>query len=55
MFDILPDWTILHVVLLRVLEAELEVLSDRVDAGILFGSLPRLGLVEGDRILDLLE
>ena len=53
-FCILPDWTILHVVLLRVLEAESEVLSDCVDAGILFGFHPRLDLVEGDRILDLL-
>jgi len=54
-FGILPDWTILHIVLLRVLEAELEALSDCVDAGVLFGFLPRLDLVEGDRILDLLE
>ena len=53
-FGILPDWTILHVVLLRVLEAEFEVLSDCVEAGIFFGFYPRLDLVEGDRILDLL-
>ena len=54
-FGILLDWTILHIVLLRVLEAELEVLFDCVDAGIHFGFLPRLDLVESDRILDLLE
>ena len=50
-FYILPDWTTLHVVLLEV---ESEALSHCVDAGILFGFLPRLDLVEGDRILNLL-
>jgi len=53
-FGILPDWTILHVVLLRVLEAEFQVLSDCVEAGVLFSFYPRLDFVEGDRILDLL-
>ena len=53
-FCVLPDWIILHVVLLRVLEAESEVLSDCVQAGVLFSLYPRLGLVEGDWILDLL-
>ena len=53
-FCILPDWTILHVVLLRVPEVEFEVLFDCVDAGILFGFHPRLDFVEGDRILDFL-
>ena len=51
-FGILPDWTILHVVFLRVLEAESEVLSDCVEAGVLFSFYPRLDLVEGDRILN---
>jgi len=49
-FCILPDWTILDVVLLRVLEAGFQVLSDCVEVGILFGFLPRLDLVEGDQI-----
>jgi len=53
-FCILPDWTILHVVLVRVLEAELKALSDCVDASVLFSFHPRLDLVEGDQILDLL-
>ena len=54
MFGILPDWTILHVVLLRVLEAEFEVMSDCIEVGILSGFYPRLDLVEGDWILYLL-
>ena len=53
-FCILPDWTILHVVLLGVLEAKFEVLSDCIEARVLSGFYPRLDLVEGDWILDLL-
>ena len=53
-FRILPDWTVPDVVLLRVLEAEFEVLSDRLEAGVLSGFYPGLDLVEGDWILDLL-
>ena len=51
-FCILPDWTVLHVALLRVLEAEFQVLSGCVDPGILFGFHPRLDLAEGNRTLD---
>ena len=54
-FGILPDQATLHIVLLRVLEAGFGVPSDCVQVGILFGFRPRLDLVEGDRILDLLE
>ena len=53
-FSILPGWAVLHVVLLRVLEAEFQVLSDPVQVGMPFGFYPRLDLIEGDRILDLL-
>ena len=53
-FRILPDWTVPDVVLLRVLEAEFEVLSDRLEAGVLSSFYPGLDLVEGDWILDLL-
>lgn len=53
-FRILPDWTIPHVVLLRVLEAEFEVLSDCIETRILSGFYPRFDLFEGDWILDLL-
>ena len=52
-FCILPDWTILHVVYIRVLEAGFQVPSDCVEVGIIFGFYPRLDLVEGDQILDL--
>ena len=38
-FCIPPDWTILHVVRLRALEAELEVLSDYFEIGIFSVSL----------------
>ena len=51
-FCILPDWTVLHVALLRVLEAEFQVLSGCVDPGVLFGFHPRLDLAEGNRTLD---
>lgn len=54
-FCVLPDWTVLHVVLLGVLEAEFEVLSDRIEVRIFSSFYPRLDLVEGDWILDLLE
>ena len=54
-FRVLPDGTILHVVLLGVLEAELEVESDCVESWILSGFYPRLDLVESDWILDLLK
>ena len=53
-FRVLPDWTIPHVVLLRVLEAEFEVLSDCIETRVLSSFYPRLDLVEGDWILDLL-
>ena len=53
-FRILPDWTVPDVVLLRVLEAEFEILPDRLEAGVLSGLYPGLDLVEGDWILDLL-
>lgn len=53
-FCILPDGTILHVVFLGVLEAEFEVLSDCIKVRVLCGFYPRLDLVEGDWILDLL-
>ena len=53
-FCILPDWTVLHVVLLRVLEAEFEVLSDCIEGRVLSGFYPGFDLVEGDWILDLL-
>ena len=54
-FCVLPDWTVLHVVLLGVLEAEFKVLSDRIEVRIFSSFYPRLDLVEGDWILDLLE
>ena len=38
-FCIPPDWIILHVVFLRVLEAEFEVLSDYVEVGIFSASI----------------
>jgi hypothetical protein len=53
-FCILPDGTILHVILLGVLEAEFEVLSDCVEAGVLSGFYPRLDFVESNWILNLL-
>ena len=53
-FRILPDWTVPNVVLLRVLEAEFEVLPDSLEVRVLSSFYPGLDLVEGDRILDLL-
>jgi len=53
-FLILPDWTVPDVVLLCVLEAEFEVLSDGLEVRVLSRFYPGLDLVEGDRILDLL-
>lgn len=53
-FCIFPDWTILHVVLLGVLEAEFEVLSDFIEVRVLSRLYPSLDLVEGDWILNLL-
>ena len=53
-FCIFPDGTILHVVLLGVLEAEFEVLSDFVEVRVLSRLYPSLDLVEGDWILNLL-
>jgi len=53
-FCILPDWTVLHVVLLRVLEAEFEVLPDCVEVRVLPCFYARLDFVECDWILDLL-
>ena len=53
-FCVLPDWTVLHVVLLGVLEAEFKVLSDRIKVRVLSSFYPRLDLVEGDWILNLL-
>ena len=53
-FCIFPDGTILHVVLLGVLEAEFEVLSDFIEVGVLSRLYPRLDLVQGDWILNLL-
>ena len=53
-FGTLSDQATLHILLLRVLEAEFQVPSDCVQAGILPSFYPRLGFVKGDRILDLL-
>ena len=53
-FCILPNGTVLHVVLLGVLETEFEVLSYCIEGRVLSGLYPRLDLVEGDWILDLL-
>ena len=53
-FCIFPDGTILHVVLLGVLEAEFEVLSDFIEVRVLSRLYPSLDLVEGDWILNLL-
>ena len=53
-FCVLPDRTLFHIVLLGVLEAEFEVLSDGIEAWVLSGVYPRLDLVEGDGVLYLL-
>ena len=53
-FCVFPDGTILHVVLLGVLEAEFEVLSDFIEVRVLSRLYPSLDLVEGDWILNLL-
>ena len=53
-FGVLPDLTLLHVVLLRVLETLFKILLDLVEERILSMLQPTLDLVEGDRSLDLL-
>lgn len=53
-FCVFPDWTVLHVVLLGILEAEFKVLSDCIEVRVFSSFYPRLDLVEGDWILDLL-
>ena len=47
-FGILPDRTTLHIVLLRVLEAEFEVPPDCLQVDMLFGFRPRFDLAKGD-------
>ena len=54
MFRVLPDLTLLHVVLLRVLETLFKVLLDLVEERILAMFQPTPDLVESYRSLDLL-
>ena len=53
-FGVLPDLTLLHVVLLRVLETLFKVLLDLVEERILSMLQPTPDLVESYRSLDLL-
>ena len=53
-FRVLPDLTLLHVVLLRVLETLFKVLLDLVEERILSMLQPTPDLVESYRSLDLL-
>lgn len=53
-FSVLPDLTLLHVILLRVLETLFKVLLDLVEERILSMFQPTFDLVKSYRSLDLL-